>query len=64
MLPCLGHYLSAELRQLVEATFAQESEWMRVAVLQHLLDNCGRQLISAPPCIGEVTRAWMCLVLG
>ncbi|KAL4447364.1 hypothetical protein ABPG77_007397 [Micractinium sp. CCAP 211/92] len=46
--------MDPKLRQLVEATFAQESEWVRVAVLQHLLDNCGRQLISAPPCIETV----------
>ncbi len=53
MLPHLSHCLNAELRQLVDAVFAQESEWVRVAVLQHLLDNCGSHLTWAPRSLGE-----------
>ncbi|KAL4433446.1 hypothetical protein ABPG77_010299 [Micractinium sp. CCAP 211/92] len=41
--------MDPKLRQLVEAVFAQESEWVRVAVLQHLLDSCsGSKLVCAP----------------
>ncbi|KAL4441025.1 hypothetical protein ABPG77_010456 [Micractinium sp. CCAP 211/92] len=40
--------MDPKLRQLVDAVFAQESEWVRVAVLQHLLDNCGSHLTWAP----------------
>ena len=49
--PCARR--TAELRQLVEAVFAQESEWVLVAVLQHLIDGYCTRLISAPRCIGE-----------
>lgn len=43
---------TAELRQLVEAVFSQESESVRVAVLQHLLDGCRDVLSAAPLSIG------------
>ncbi|KAL4433447.1 hypothetical protein ABPG77_010300 [Micractinium sp. CCAP 211/92] len=46
--PTLLKDMDPKLRQLVEAVFAQESEWVRVAVLQHLLDNCGLKLVCAP----------------
>ena len=53
LLPCLRHCPPAELRQLVEAVFAQESERVRVAVLQHLIDGCRILLAAAPLSIGE-----------
>lgn len=43
---------TAELRQLVEAVFSQESESVRVAVLQHLLDTCCDVLSAAPLRLG------------
>ncbi len=36
----------------METVFAQESERVRVAVLQHLLDVCSTKLIAAPNCLG------------
>ena len=53
MLPCLRHCLPTELRQLVEEVFAQESERVRVAVLQHLIDDCSTRLAAALLSIGE-----------
>ncbi|KAL4421757.1 hypothetical protein ABPG77_009740 [Micractinium sp. CCAP 211/92] len=46
--PSLLRDMDPKLRQLVEVVFAQESEWVRVAVLQHFLDTCGKELIAAP----------------
>lgn len=40
--------MEPKLRQLVEAVFAQESEWVRAAVLQHLVDNFHTVLAAAP----------------
>lgn len=60
MLPLLGTApsLPAELRQLVEAVFVQESERVRVAVLQHLIDDCRIILSAAPYSISECCQGW------
>ena len=42
----------AGLRQLLDATFAQESEEVRTAVLQHFVDMVALQWASAPRAIG------------
>ncbi|KAL4423511.1 hypothetical protein ABPG77_003644 [Micractinium sp. CCAP 211/92] len=43
--------MDPKLRQLVETVFAQESERVRAAVLQHLLDHSSSKLIAAPTCL-------------
>lgn len=49
---------------MVEAVLAQESEWMRVAVLQHLIDDCRTRLVSAPYSLGECCQAGTSLIAG